>query len=144
MTTSPLSYESRDKIRDVLSSILGSAVTYGLLVKNPTEGVRLSPGKKGNRTKPYFDPAKFSALLSLIPEPYATMVYVAVYTGLRASELIALKWKNVGVDSITIEERYCRGEWGRPKSDASNATIPVNRCVIGTVRLLRGVLGSSK
>ncbi len=139
LTKSPLSYESRDKIRDVLSSILGSAVTYGLLVKNPAEGVRLSPGKKGNRIKPYIDPAKFSALLALIPEPYATMVYVAMYTGLRASELIGLKWKNVHEDSITIEERYCRGEWGTPKSEASNATIPVNLGVIERIHWLKTV-----
>jgi len=33
MGKSSLSHESRDKIRDVLSSILGSAVQYGLLVK---------------------------------------------------------------------------------------------------------------
>ena len=30
MTKSHLSHESRDKIRDVVSGILGSAVTYGL------------------------------------------------------------------------------------------------------------------
>jgi hypothetical protein len=49
LTGSELSYESRDKIRDVMSSILASSVTYGLLVKNPMEGVRLAPGKKGKR-----------------------------------------------------------------------------------------------
>ena len=139
MAKCSLSYESRDKIRDVMSSILGSAVTYGLLVKNPIEAVRLSPGKKGNRIKPYIDPVKFLALLSLIREPYATMVYVAVYTGLRASELIGLKWKNVHADSITVEERYCRGEWGRPKSAASNATIAVNRSVIERIHWLKTV-----
>jgi len=35
-----LSHESRDKIRDVLSSVLRSAADYGLLVKNPVEGIR--------------------------------------------------------------------------------------------------------
>ncbi|PYY11931.1 MAG: hypothetical protein DMG61_17765 [Acidobacteria bacterium] len=30
-----------------------------------------------------------------IPEPYATMVYVSVWTGLRVSELAALKWGDV-------------------------------------------------
>jgi integrase len=139
MTKWHLSYESRDKIRDVMSSILGSAVTYGLLVKNPVEGVRLSPGKKGKRIKPYIDPAKLFALLALIPEPYATMVYVAVFTGLRASELIGLKWKHVHADSITIEERYCRGEWGTPKSEASNATIAVNSSVIERMHWLKTV-----
>lgn len=134
-----LSYESQDKIRDVLSSILGSAVTYGLLVKNPVDGVRLAPRKIGRRTKPYIEPIQFSALLELIPEPYATMVYVAVYTGLRPSELIGLKWKNVHPDSITVEERYCRGEWGAPKSDASNATIAVCSNVIERIHRLKNI-----
>ena len=139
MTGSELSYESRDKIRDVMSSILASSVTYGLLVKNPMEGVRLSPGNKGKRVKPFIDPAKFVTLLALIPEPYATMVFVAVYTGLRVSELIGLKWRNIHADAITIEQRYCRGEWGIPKSEASNATIPVNRGVIERIHWLKTV-----
>jgi len=53
MATSPLAHESRDKIRDVLSGILGSAVHFQLLVKNPVEGVKLPLAKKGKRTKPY-------------------------------------------------------------------------------------------
>ncbi len=69
ITNSKLSYESRDKIRDVMSSILSSAVTYGILVKNPMQGVRLAPARKGNRVGPYIDPIKFSSLLVLIPEP---------------------------------------------------------------------------
>jgi integrase len=139
LKSSELSYESRDKIRDVMSSILASSVTYGLLVKNPVVGVKLSPGKKGNRVKPFIDPAKFCTLLALIPEPYATMVYVAVYTGLRPSELIGLKWRDIHTDAITIDERYCRGEWGVPKSEASNATIPVNAGVIERVHWLKTV-----
>ena len=106
---SPLSYESRDKIRDVLSSILASAVSYGILVKNPIEGVKLGG------------------------------VHVAAFTGLRPSELIGLRWRNVHSDSITIEEKYCRGEWGAPKSKASNATIPVNPSVIERIYRLKGI-----
>ena len=139
LSTSKLSYESRDKIRDVMSSILESAVTYGLLVTNPAEGVRLAPGKRGNRIKPYIDPMNFKALLELIPEPYATMVNTSVFTGLRASELIGLKWRNIHVDSISVEERYCRGEWGIPKSKASNATIPVNSGVLERIHHLKQV-----
>ena len=43
MAGSKLSHESIDKIRDVLSSILGSAKKYGLLVTNPVEGIELPP-----------------------------------------------------------------------------------------------------
>ena len=134
-----LSYESRDKIRDVLSSILASAVTYGLLVKNPARGVKLAPGKKANRVKPFIEPTKFLALLAHMDEPYATMVHTAIHTGLRASELIGLKWGSVGADSVTVCERYCRGDWGVPKSEASNATIPVNSQVIERIHQLKGV-----
>jgi len=129
MAKSELAYESKDKIRDVLSSIMGSAVGYGYLVKNPVEGIRLPPDNKGRRCKPYISPQHFDALVELIAEPYATMVYVAVFTGLRISELIGLRWKNVHEDSVRIEERYCRGDWGAPKSQASNATIAVNKAV---------------
>src|ERR1700730_17978903 len=89
--TTQLSRESVDKIRDVLSSILGSAVKHGFLVKNPAEGLQVPAAKRGMRkVKPFLRPEQFAALIQLIQEPYATMVYVAMYTGLRISELIAL------------------------------------------------------
>jgi integrase len=62
---------------------------------------------------------------------------VAVYTGLRVSELIALRWSDIHGQSITIDERYCRGDWAAPKSDASNTTIPVNGKVIERIERLR-------
>ena len=139
MAGSKLSQESMDKIRDVLSSILGSAVRYGHLVKNPVEGVRLPPPKSGKRIKPYITRQQFEQLLNLVVEPYASMIFVAAYTGLRVSELIGLRWRNVHQDSITIDERYCRGEWGAPKSEASNATIPVNRAVIERIQRLKTI-----
>jgi integrase len=131
--------ETRDKIKDVLSSIMRSAVEYGFLVKNPVAGLRLPPPKRGKRSKPYIKPQQFTALVNSIQEPYASMVYVAVYTGLRVSELAALKWKNVHSDSVTIDERYCRGDWGCPKSEASNATIAVNQMVIDRIGRLKSL-----
>ncbi len=138
LSTSKLAHESRDKIRDVLSSILGSAVTYGLLVSNPVENVRMPAERRGRRiNKPYLYPQQFDELVSRIPEPYASMVYVAIYTGLRVSELAGLRWDDLSHNSITVDERFCRGDWGAPKSDASNATIRVNRCVIERIHRLK-------
>jgi integrase len=134
---SKLSHESIDKIRDVLSSICESAIRYECLVKNPAAGVRLPKPKQGKRSKPYITPQAFAVLIELIQEPYATMVYVAVYTGLRVSELIGLRWSDIHEDSITIDERYCRGDWGCPKSESSNATIGVNAAVIDRIQRLK-------
>jgi integrase len=132
-----LAYESIDKIRDVLSGIMGSAIRHQLLVKNPVEGVRLPHPKRGRRTKPWITLEQFNQLLQLIEEPYASIVFVAMFTGLRPSELAGLRWRSVHTDAITIDERFCRGDWGCPKSQASNATIPVNRAVIERIERLK-------
>jgi len=137
MASSELSHESKDKVRDVLSAILGSAVQFGLLVKNPVEGLKLPPAKRGRKSKPYVTPQQLYALLELIAEPYASMVFVAVYTGLRPSELVGLRWRNVHSDSICVDERCCRGDWGAPKSAASNATVAVTGDVISRIHRLR-------
>jgi hypothetical protein len=77
-----LSRESIDKIGDVLSSALGSAVKYGYVASNSAAGLQVPPEKRGKRRhKPFVRPEGFAALVELISESYATMVYVAVYTG---------------------------------------------------------------
>jgi site-specific recombinase XerD len=39
----------------------------------------------------------------------------------------------------SIEERYCRGDWGAPKSESSSATVPVNACVIERIMVLKSL-----
>lgn len=134
---SGLAHETIDKIRDVLASALGVAVQYGLLVKNPAEGVRLPPRKRRREGKRFLEPEQFNRLVERLPEPYATMVFTAGYTGLRPSELVALRWEDLTEDSIRIDERCHRGDWSQPKSDASAATVPVPREVIKRIHRLR-------
>jgi integrase len=130
-----VSYPTISKIRDVLSSILRYAVHMEYLNKDPMEGLRLPKDKRPRRPKPTITPEQFADLVQIVSEPYATMIFVAVWTGLRVSELIGLKWRCIHTDSITIEERYCRGDWSQPKTNASAATIGVDPEVI--TRLLR-------
>ena len=81
-----VSYPTISKIRDVLSSILRSAVDVEFLNKNTMEGLRLPLDKRPRRPKPTITPEQFNNLMQLVPEPYATMIFVAVWTGLRVSE----------------------------------------------------------
>ena len=135
--TAHLSHESHKKIRNILSAILRSAVDYELLLKNPMEGVKLPPNKKPKLPKHYVTPAQFDELLSHIPEPYASAIYVDVHTGLRPSELTALRFADLGAASIRVDERFCRGDWAGPKTVASNATIDVDQEVIERLQALK-------
>jgi integrase len=135
---SELSFESVDKIRDVLSAVLRTAVEYGRLLNNPAEKIRLKR-RKPSRPKPFLRIEQFYLLLQAIPEPYATMVYVAVFSGLRVSEQAGLRWRNVHATSITIEERYSRGDFDQPKSAASRTTIPVDSHVLARIERLKKI-----
>lgn len=132
-----VSYPVISKIRDALASILRAAVEVEYLSKNPMEGLRLPLDKRPRQPRPTITPEQFDNLVQLIPEPYATMAYTAVWTGLRVSEVIGLKWRCIHADSITIEERYCRGDWSVPKTAASAATIGAEPHVIARILRLK-------
>jgi integrase len=128
------------KIRDTLSSILRSAVRYGFLIQNPMVGLKMPVDKRPRRQKPVISPEQFSNLVEYVSEPYASMLFVSVWTGLRISELIALKWRCIHADSITVEERYFRGDWSTPKTNASAATIGVAPEVINRIQRLKTLI----
>ena len=129
------------KMKEVLSSVLSSAVRYDLLTKNPMEAVHIPRSKVVNKKKqkPHLTPEEFNLLLEVVDEPYATMIYVAVYSGLRVSELIGLKWEDVHSDSLTIDERYCRGDWSVTKTEGSSGTIGVDLSVIAHIHRLKSL-----
>ena len=135
LTGERVGYPKVLKIRDTLSSILRSAARFGFLIQNPMVGLKLPVDKRPRRQKPVISPEQFSNLVEYVSEPYASMLFVSVWTGLRISELIALKWRCIHADSITVEERYFRGDWSTPKTNASAATIGVAPEVIA--RMLR-------
>lgn len=81
-----LSAESVDKIRDVHSAVMRTAADYGRIGVNPLEKVRLKR-RRLDRAKPFLRAGQFFALAEAMAEPYASMVYVAAFTGLRVSEL---------------------------------------------------------
>jgi integrase len=132
-------YPTISKIRDALSSILRSAVDADYLIKNPLDRLRLPLDKRARQPKPTITPEQFHDLLELAPEPYASMLFVSVWTGLRVSEVIGLKWRCIHADSITVEERFCRGDWSTPKTSASAATIGVAPHVIARINRLKSL-----
>ncbi len=113
-------------IRATLSQVLGSAREWGYVDTNSALGVRLPP--KGTvQPKVTYKPEEVRRLLLRMPERYRTMVVLAAVTGIRASELFALRWADVDLDRqiIQIRRSFYRGEFGPPKSKASERAIPM-------------------
>jgi integrase len=139
MGTSALGGDTVLKIKEVLSAVLASAVRYDLLTKNPLLAVQIPRTKVVNRKKqkPHITPEEFERLVDFVDEPYATMIYVAVFSGLRVSELVGLKWDDVHDEALTVDERYCRGDWSITKTASSATTIGVALSVISRIRRLK-------
>ncbi len=136
---SPVGGDTVLKIKEVLSSVLGSAVRYDLLTKNPMLAVQIPRNKVVNKKKqkPHVTPEEFQQLIECMTEPYATMIYVAVFSGLRVSELVGLKWEDVHNDALTVDERHSRGNWSITKTTGSATTIGVAPEVIDSIRQLK-------
>jgi integrase len=69
-------------------------------------------------------------LLSVLTEPCVSVVVVAVavLTGMRNGEILALRWKRIDLLGATLEvaKNYSSGEFGSPKTRSSRRVIPVS------------------
>jgi integrase len=101
--------------------------------------VQIPRNKVVNRKKqkPYLTPEEFERLVDFVDEPYATMIFVAVFSGLRVSELVGLKWEDVHDEALTVDERYFRGDWSVTKTTGSSATIGVAASVVARFHRLK-------
>jgi integrase len=65
-------------------------------------------------------------LLASLEDPYRAMAEVALYSGLRISEIRGLKWEDISAETLTIRRRISiRGVSDVPKSTAGNRSFDV-------------------
>ena len=67
------------------------------------------------------------------------MVSIAVLTGLRIGEILALRWKRIDLFGGTLEvtENYSSGEFGSPKTKSSRRLIPISSALAGVLESQR-------
>jgi integrase len=113
-------------VRATVSTVLQTAVEHGYLDRNPAHGIRLR-GTGGKGRASVYGPAEIQKLLPRLSEPCRTVVLIAVLTGLRIGEILALRWKRVDLLRRTIEvaETFSDGEFGSPKTRSSRRVIPM-------------------
>ncbi len=86
-----------------MSALFTHAMRHELTDRNPIKLVRQSA--KRQSTPEVLTAEELRALLSELDGPYYAMAFMAAVTGLRVSELLALKWADV---DFTAQEIYLR------------------------------------
>jgi integrase len=130
-----------------LGSILADAQGRGLTVRNPVhERSRAKSSSKASERRakaklqvgvdiPTTDEVK--AILAKATGRWRPLFIVAVFTGMRASELRGLRWSDADLDRAVIHVRQRADRYnaiGMPKSDAGQRSIPVSPMVINTLK----------
>lgn len=83
--------------------------------------------KRGNKL-PTIE--QFGMFLDELDRTHRNIVIVALETGMRIGEILAIRWRQANTAFLTIEEsRSQRGEVGTPKDDEAR-TVPFRRVVL--------------
>ncbi len=115
-------------VRATLSTVLQTAIERGYLEKNPAHGIRIRDTAAKVQRR-FYTPGQIRLLLPELDEPCSTVVQLAVLTGMRIGEILALRWKRIDWIRGTIEvaETFSDGEFGSPKTPSSNRVLTDER-----------------
>ena len=125
-----LAPKTKGNIRNVMAVIFNCAMRWGLtdIGVNPLALVRVK-GVSRRQTEPrILDPEQIQALIANLTEPCRTAVVIALSTGLRCSELFALKWLDFDWEQMTVLVRRAivDGVVGDVKTKYSQSGLPLD------------------
>lgn len=131
----PLARGSKAKIRNIMSALYSHAVRWEWATRNPISSVRQSAKRQSVPAVLTVD--ELVKLLSAIPEPFRTAVFLDGSSGLRVGELLGLKWEDVDFKKnvIHIRRSIVKQKIGPPKTEASQKPIPLNTELAKALRL---------
>ena len=123
-------WETTHHLRSLLSKVIGTAVDWNYLSDNPVHGVRM-PERSLKRPHRFLSLDEVWRLIAASDEPVRTIVLLAVMTGLRIGEILALRWGriNFAAGTVRVEETCYKGHFGTPKTRASRREVPLTPVV---------------
>jgi len=129
--TAGFAWWTRRAMKAVLSSMFTKAMDWNYWDRrNPVTRVRIGR-KQVKYEKRIPTDEELRRLLERLPGLVRLIVETAVSTGMRISEILGLKWRSVDLvrGVVHVEERYYRGDTGKPKSERGQRTLPLGELV---------------
>lgn len=122
----PKSRQVKSHIRSLIHVMFNAAILWEITDRNPVTPVRQS--RKRLKTPRILTPEQLRSYLTELEEPYRTMVITATCTGLRACEVLALKWMDINFENLTIqiERSVVSKEINDTKTESSEALLPID------------------
>jgi integrase len=121
---------TKGHLKALLHRLFEKAMLWELVTmqRNPMQLVHVKGISKRRKRPIVLTVDQCLALLSLLPEPYRTMVVVAICTGLRASEILALRWSRIDFKRLTmlVKVKVVNGRLGPVKTDCSEDELPLD------------------
>ena len=122
---SDLSRATLKHVKSVLSAIFTHAKRCGAINGvNPVRDVSIPKGRESEDTYAYSLEEIFR-MLDVLPDPAATVIAAAAFTGLRKGEVRGMRWENLHDDEMKVTHSIWNRHIGDPKTKASKAPIPV-------------------
>ena len=81
-------------------------------------------------------------MISILPQPAATVVATTAFTGMRKGEIKGLLWEKYCDDSIWVSQSVWERSISQPKTERSNSTIPVIKPLAKMLRKHRQASGN--
>jgi integrase len=110
-----LSFSTIDHLRWDLKQIFDMAVHEEYLRRNPA-ALLFTPKQVDSSSKAVMTWDDVKLLFSTLESRELLICMLATTAGMRPGEIFGLKWKNIELDSINIEQRVYRGRLDSPKT----------------------------
>src|SRR5258705_6294896 len=123
-----------------LGGIFKEARRRGLASHYPTDDLDLDLPERDDHRVVSPTRAELQAIIAAAAGRWRPLILVAIFCGLRASELRGLRWEDVSFEDreISIKQRAnARNRIGRLKSKAAHRSIPMPSMVVNTLRECR-------